>query len=210
MAKSINTVAAQVSERIGPSKVAALAMKFGVPDVPSFRAIALGAVDVTLENLTAAYLPFARGGLKPEPYAIEKVTNRNGEVLFEHKRTEPERVMSEHAAKDMNHLLYQVMHSRYWPAGQPGAAATPPAKPAPPMIGAMPGLSATRRSSLSASGSAMTITGPMDQVTGGFGSGRNLERFHDLGASGLAHSLHRRRLPGGHLRLRARPAQFLC
>lgn len=111
MAKSINTVAAQVSERIGPSKVAETAMRFGVPKVPSFRAIALGAVDVTLEDLTGAYLPFARGGLKPEPYAIVSIKTRDGKVLYEHERKPLERVMSESASRHMNHLLYQVMHS---------------------------------------------------------------------------------------------------
>ncbi len=111
MAKSINTIAVQVSERVGPSNVAATAMKFGIPDVPSFRAIALGAVDVTLEDLTGAYLPFATGGLKPIPYAIEKIETRDGQVLFQHERQAPARVMSKKAAKNMNHLLYQVMHS---------------------------------------------------------------------------------------------------
>ena len=111
MAKSINTVAVQVSERIGQSKVAETAMRFGVPDVSSFRAIALGAVDLTLEDLTGAYLPFARSGLKPEPYAISKIETLNGGVVFEHKAASPERVMTKRAAKNMNHLLYQVMHS---------------------------------------------------------------------------------------------------
>ena len=84
-------------------------MKFGVPDVPAFPAISLGAVDVTLEELTAAYLPFARRGDKPEPYAIEKIVNRDGEVLFEHEHRDPERVMTLTVAKNMTHLLYQVM-----------------------------------------------------------------------------------------------------
>lgn len=111
MAKSINTVAAQVSERVGPANVAKAAMRFGVPDVPNFRAIALGAVDVTLEDLTGAYLPFARGGVKPDTYAIEKIETRDGDVLFQHEHKEPVRVTTPRAAKDMNHLLYQVMHS---------------------------------------------------------------------------------------------------
>ena len=111
VAKSINTVAAQVSETAGPPKVAETAMRFGVPDVPPFRAIALGAVDVTLENLTGAYLPFARAGLKPEPYAIARIETSDGKTLFEHEVKSPTRVMTQEVAKNMNHLLYQVMHS---------------------------------------------------------------------------------------------------
>ncbi len=111
LAKSINTISAQVSEYVGPSKVADAAMRFGVPDVKPFRAIALGAVDVTLADLTAAYIPFSQHGLKPEPYAIEKIETRNGDVLYEHERKEPVRVMSPTVATQMNHMLYQVMHS---------------------------------------------------------------------------------------------------
>lgn len=111
MAQSINTVAAQVTERVGPKQVAEAAMRFGVKDVPPFRAIALGAVDVTLEEFTAAYLPFAQGGLKPAPYAIVSVETRNGDMLYEHADAEPQRIMTEAVAKDMTHMLYQVMHS---------------------------------------------------------------------------------------------------
>ena len=110
MAKSINTVAAQVTETVGPSKVAAAAMRFGVPEVPSYRAISLGAVDVTLEELTGAYLPFARGGRKPATHAIEWIETREGLVLYQHQEEEPQTVMTSEVSRSMNHLLYQVMH----------------------------------------------------------------------------------------------------
>ena len=111
MAQSINTVAAQVTQRVGARKVAEAAMRFGVKDVPAFRAIALGAVDVTLEDFAAAYLPFALGGAKPDPYAIEWIKTRDGEVLYEHIPASPERVMTRSVSKDMTHMLYQVIHS---------------------------------------------------------------------------------------------------
>ena len=110
VAKSINTVAVQVTEQIGRGKVAEAAKRLGIKsDVPPHRSIALGAVDVTLEELVGAYLPFAREGLAPEPYAIERIETRSGEVLFKHESEKPKRVMSEDVAKKMNHLLYQVM-----------------------------------------------------------------------------------------------------
>ena len=111
MAQSINTVAAQVTERVGPKKVAEAAMRFGVEKVPAFRAIALGAVDVRLEEFTAAYLPFAAGGEKPDPYAIEWIETRDGERLYEYGAPKPVRVMSPAVAKNMTHMLYQVIHS---------------------------------------------------------------------------------------------------
>lgn len=111
MAQSINTVAAQVTQRVGASKVAEAAMRFGVDEVPAFRAIALGAVDVRLEEFTAAYLPFATGGVKPATYAVEWVETRDGEKLYEFIPAAPERVMSPAVSKNMTHMLYQVIHS---------------------------------------------------------------------------------------------------
>lgn len=112
LAKSINTVAVQVTERVGRGKVVEAAKRLGVKsEIAPHRSIALGAVDVTLQELTGAYIPFARSGLAPKPYAIEKIESRDGDVLFEHTPPKPERVMSKDVAKKMNHLLYQVMLS---------------------------------------------------------------------------------------------------
>ena len=112
VAKSINTVAVQVTEQIGRGKVAEAAKRFGIKsDVPPHRSIALGAVDVTLEELAGAYIPFARHGLAPEPYDIEKIETRSGETLYEREDKTPPRVMTDDVARKMNHLLYQVMLS---------------------------------------------------------------------------------------------------
>ncbi|MEO1250909.1 MAG: PBP1A family penicillin-binding protein [Pseudomonadota bacterium] len=111
MAQSINTVAAQVTERVGPANVAAAAERFGVGKVPAFRAIALGAVDVTLEEFTGAYLPFAQGGAKPEPYAIVSIETRDGRPLYRREAVSPDVVMDAKTARQMNHMLYQVVYS---------------------------------------------------------------------------------------------------
>jgi penicillin-binding protein 1A len=56
-------------------------LQFGeIPRVPS---IALGAGEVTLQQLTAAYAPFANGGSLPRPLLIRRVEDRDGEVLYE-------------------------------------------------------------------------------------------------------------------------------
>lgn len=110
MAKSINTVAVQVTERIGRGKVAEAATRLGIKsEIAPHRSIALGAVDVTLEELVSAYIPFARGGLSPEAYAIESIETRDGLILYEHQGDNPQRVLTADVSKKMNHLLYQVM-----------------------------------------------------------------------------------------------------
>ncbi len=112
MAKSINTVSVQITEQVGREKVAAAAKTLGVQaDVPPLRSIALGAVDLTLEDLTGAYLPFANGGLAPKPFAITRIEDRDANLIYERAAIRPKRVMDESVSKDLNHLLYQVMHS---------------------------------------------------------------------------------------------------
>ncbi len=113
VAKSINTVAVQVTEQVGRNKVAEAAIRMGVKsNVPPHRSIALGAVDMTLANLTGAYLPFARGGLAVEPYAIQKIESSSGALLYQHEdKPESIRVLASDVAEKMNHLLYQVMHA---------------------------------------------------------------------------------------------------
>ncbi|MHA7873323.1 MAG: transglycosylase domain-containing protein, partial [Hyphococcus sp.] len=112
LAKSINTVAVQVTETVGRGKVAQAAMRLGVKDeIPAHRSIALGAVDVTLEDLAASYIPFARGGLSPAPYAIERIETRDGRLLYQHQDEAPVRVLAEETATDLTHMLYQVIHA---------------------------------------------------------------------------------------------------
>ena len=56
-------------------------LQFGaIPRVPS---IALGSGEVTLQQLTAAYAPFANGGQLPKPFLVRRVEDREGELLYE-------------------------------------------------------------------------------------------------------------------------------
>ncbi|MEO1015273.1 MAG: PBP1A family penicillin-binding protein [Pseudomonadota bacterium] len=111
MARSVNTVAVQVSEEIGREKVIEMAERLGVgADIPEEEAgVALGAFNLTLEDLTAAYIPFARGGLGVSPHAIVRVADKDGRELFFHDPGDTERLVSREIARDMTHLLYQVM-----------------------------------------------------------------------------------------------------
>lgn len=112
VAKSVNTIAVQASEYAGREKVAAAARRLGIrSDIEPVASIALGGVNVTLDELTAAYIPFARGGTRPETYFIERIEDQNLEVVYQHKSRPPERVIAPEIAEQMTHLLYQVMHS---------------------------------------------------------------------------------------------------
>ena len=104
-AQSVNTAAVRLAQTVGPERVAASARQLGVVSrlqpVPS---LALGTSEVSLIELTGAYLPFATGGVRRPIYGVATVTDDRGEVLYRHVPTEV-RVISPVAAGGMSRLL---------------------------------------------------------------------------------------------------------
>ncbi|NBC15833.1 MAG: penicillin-binding protein [Bacteroidetes bacterium] len=82
LARSKNTITAQLIADLGPEYVAHLARRMGIrsplEQVPS---LALGTSDVTLLELVAAYTPFVREGAHLAPYVITHIEDRNGQRL---------------------------------------------------------------------------------------------------------------------------------
>lgn len=112
MAKSINSVAVQITQALGVEKIAEAAHRLGVASPLTLRpSLALGASEVTVYEMTAAYLPFVAEGAAPAPYAISKITDRSGNALFERAPPAPAQVISKDDAEAMTHMLYQVIHS---------------------------------------------------------------------------------------------------
>lgn len=84
LANSINTVSAKLIDRTGPDAVIALTKKLGVSsEIPSQPSIALGAVEITVQDMVAAYSTFANQGIYIKPQVIERIEDKNGNKLFE-------------------------------------------------------------------------------------------------------------------------------
>ena len=111
VAKSINTIAVQVSEKTGRDKVIAMARRLGMTaDIPSKEAgIALGGFSTSLDELAAAYIPFANGGMGVHPYGVISITDGRGNQLYQRKPPQKARVISKEVAEEITHVLYQVM-----------------------------------------------------------------------------------------------------
>lgn len=71
---------------------------------PFGPAIVLGGWEVKLLEMTSAYGAFAAGGQKIKPAAILKIEDRNGNVIFENKKT-PKRVLEKNIANLINDIL---------------------------------------------------------------------------------------------------------
>jgi penicillin-binding protein 1A len=90
-ANSVNTVYAQLLAQVGPKAVADAATKLGIDaKLDVHPAIALGVEEVSPLDLASAYLTLADDGTKVEPYAIVRIENTKGDVLWEPDRPKPE------------------------------------------------------------------------------------------------------------------------
>ncbi|RZJ28607.1 MAG: penicillin-binding protein, partial [Flavobacterium sp.] len=84
LALSINTVSAKLIDKVGPEAVVELTHKLGVKsDIPAQPSIALGAVEITVHDMVAAYSTFANEGVYVKPQFITRIEDKNGVVLFE-------------------------------------------------------------------------------------------------------------------------------
>jgi penicillin-binding protein 1A len=83
LAYSKNTITAQVIQRVGAQRVAALARAMGVRQskLEEVLSLALGTSPVTLREMVASYGTLANGGTYIEPTVILQVEDRDGKVL---------------------------------------------------------------------------------------------------------------------------------
>lgn len=84
LALSINTVSAKLIDKVGPDAVIDLTKKLGVSSkIPSQPSIALGAVEITVHDMVAAYSTFANQGVYVKPQFITRIEDKNGVVIYE-------------------------------------------------------------------------------------------------------------------------------
>ncbi|MBM3731885.1 MAG: PBP1A family penicillin-binding protein [Acidimicrobiia bacterium] len=93
VARSINTVAVQVAVQTGLARVVDMARRLGLGDgFEADASLALGTGEVTLLDLTAAFAVLANGGERAWPYAIERVADGDGRVLWRRQGEGAERI----------------------------------------------------------------------------------------------------------------------
>ncbi len=112
LARSINTVAVRLCLELGPENVAATAHRLGITSpLNSVPSLALGTSEVTLTELTNAYLPFATAGRGAIAHGIVSVRAVNGDVLYARRGSGPGEVIDPAAAGAMNWMLSEAMRT---------------------------------------------------------------------------------------------------
>lgn len=191
-ARSMNSVAVRLTQKVGPKTVAATARRLGITsELRPTGGIALGASEVTLLDLTGAYAAFANQGRRVMPYGITEIRDAAGRLLFQRDRTPGDSVVSAQHLAQMSDMLAATVVWGTGKAAQPGRAAA-----------GKTGTSQDFRDAWFVGFTAELVTGvwfgnddatPMDKVTGGSLPAQLWGRVMRRGLEGLP----QRPLPGG-------------
>ena len=120
LARSINTVAVKLAERVGVKAIADTAARLGISSpIQSNLSIALGSSEVTLLELTSAYSTFATGGRRAIPFGVTEITSFDGETLYKNTPASV-RVTDETYARQMTYMLRRVVTSGTGLRADPG------------------------------------------------------------------------------------------
>ena len=105
MARSLNSITAQLLQRVGPENVVDFAKRVGITSkldaVPSY---VLGVSDVSLYEIVGAYSTYVNGGIHTEPFYITRIEDKNGNVI-ENFVPKTRQAISEQTAFKMIYML---------------------------------------------------------------------------------------------------------
>jgi penicillin-binding protein 1A len=105
MARSINSISAQMIDKVKPPNVVDFAQRLGITSplqpVPS---LCLGTSDVTLYEMVSAYCSFVNLGIHIDPYFITRIEDKNGNVI-ENRVPKTKQAMDEKTAYKMIFML---------------------------------------------------------------------------------------------------------
>ncbi len=105
LARSVNSITAQLTDRVTPERVAEYAHRMGIKSklepVPS---IGLGSSDVSLYELVGAYCTFINDGESIEPMIVQRIEDRDGKEIAQFT-TLRKRAVRPETAFLMRHML---------------------------------------------------------------------------------------------------------
>ena len=109
-AVSSNSIAAQLTQEVGPRAVVATAKRLGITSpLDAVASLALGTSGVTPLELTGAYAAFANGGEGAAPFGILKVRTLSGKVLYARPVRIHAAVMSPQDNASMTRLMHETV-----------------------------------------------------------------------------------------------------
>lgn len=110
LSHSLNTVSAQLVMEVGPEAVVDTAHRLGIQSkLDPNASLALGTSEVSLLELTDAYVPLANGGYRAPVYIISKITNSAGNIIYQRGAEIGPRVIDDRNVGMMNAMLRRTV-----------------------------------------------------------------------------------------------------
>jgi len=111
IAASRNVPAVRIVDIVGAQDVADVAHTCGIKsEIRPSLSMGIGTSEVTLLEHTSAYGTFANDGVRNEPYAIERITDSRGNVLYSHAGS-PQRVVDSNPIRLLVNMMETVVTS---------------------------------------------------------------------------------------------------
>ena len=105
MGKSVNSITAQITEKVGAKNVVKYAHECGIEsDLKAVPSVSLGPNDVSVFEMVKAYGTFLNKGIRSEPILVEKIFDLDGN-LIEKFKSEQKRTLTEEIAWLMIYML---------------------------------------------------------------------------------------------------------
>ncbi|MDQ3896489.1 MAG: penicillin-binding protein, partial [Actinomycetota bacterium] len=108
--QSVNCAYARLVKLIGPERVVDVARRMGIRKaaLQPLLSITLGSIEVTPLEMATAYATLANDGEYREPYFIDRIEDRDGNVLYK-SNVKPERAVSVQNARTVVQTITQVV-----------------------------------------------------------------------------------------------------
>jgi penicillin-binding protein 1A len=111
LANSMNIPTVDLYFNLGGEKLLNTTKKLGFTTFPTNQpSVALGTLDVSLEEIVKAYGTFANKGDLNELLLIEKITDKNGVVLYENEAVKPQPVFTENTSATITAILQKAIN----------------------------------------------------------------------------------------------------
>jgi len=105
MARSVNSITAQITDSIGWDKVVEAAHRCGIESpLQSVPSVSLGSSDVSVFEMVKAYSTFSNKGIKTDPILVEKIYNIDNKLITDFKPVK-EQALTEEMAWLMLYML---------------------------------------------------------------------------------------------------------
>jgi penicillin-binding protein 1A len=112
LARSINTIAVKVSERVSRGKVIKTARRLGITaKLTTSPSLALGSSEISLIEMTGAFAVLANGGQGIWPYGVVEIKDASGQILYRRQGGGTGQIVETRHVRAMDDMLGEVIRS---------------------------------------------------------------------------------------------------